>query len=674
MKTKLLLIAAFFAASMIVKAQTFVFEDFSAGQMPPAGWTINGLSAQWSVSQSANAGGTAPEAMFTYVNQTNTSRLISPMLDLTGLTSVKLSFKHFYDFYSSPAPKVGVATRSASGTWNSVWEITPTGNVGPEQIDLVINNTDVGSGQFQFCFYLNGNMYNLDYWYLDNVILLNPLPKDGYLISLGQTAPYFSAPAPVKGTVLNTGVETITSADIDWQLDNGIIHSTSVTGLSVASLSSFDFTCTDLMNPPIGTYNLTVWIRNINGTPDSDLTNDTLSKTVTKVCYATGLKPLYEEFTSSTCDPCANFNTSFVPWCNSNEAQITLVKYQMDWPGSGDPYYTAEGGVRKDYYGVGWVPWLVCDGGFVNTDMPSVQAAFDQETQKIGMMDIAASHTLTGHSMTVDVTVLPFASVAGCKLYISVCEKITHNNATTNGETSFEHVMMKMMPDAEGTSADLVDRQPFSYSNTVDLTGTNVEEWTDLIVVVWVQNSLTKEIYQSVYSVENGVFGTENRLSNILVNGTGISGFGPNTFAYSVTVPGGTATIPAVEGIPFDSNETVIVVPSLTIPGTTTLDVFAENNTAHNLYTVDFAFPTGTNENSIKAVSIYPNPAYGNVYISGADHSNISLFTSSGACVRVLEDFTGTAVDLTGLEKGVYLLKIERNDGTIIQKKIVILQ
>ena len=36
----------------------------------------------------------------------------------------------------------------------------------------------------------------------------------------------------------------------------------------------------------------------------------------------------------------------------------------MSWPGSGDPYYTQEGGDRRNYYSVNAVPDLVVDGNF----------------------------------------------------------------------------------------------------------------------------------------------------------------------------------------------------------------------------------------------------------------------------------------------------------------------
>ena len=65
------------AMSSGVFAQTFITEDFSSGTMPPAGWTIDNLNAQWSSSETANAEGTAPEAKFTWKQVIDVSRLIS---------------------------------------------------------------------------------------------------------------------------------------------------------------------------------------------------------------------------------------------------------------------------------------------------------------------------------------------------------------------------------------------------------------------------------------------------------------------------------------------------------------------------------------------------------------------------------------------------------------------
>ncbi|MCX6268726.1 MAG: hypothetical protein NTW16_15465, partial [Bacteroidetes bacterium] len=313
MKTKILLFTLFLNFSLLSFGQTFLWESFDAGQMPPTGWSISGLPAQWAVNNSNNAGGTAPEAQFTYVSQTTITRVITPMCDLTGLSSVKVSFKHKYEWYGNPAPKVGLATRSHNGAWNTVWEKTPTGSIGPEQIDLVISNTDVGQSEFQICFYLNGNMFNMDYWYLDNVLLFNPLNVDAGIFSLGATPAYFADPVLVRGTIMNVGQTAITDAEINYRVDNGPVFTTSVTGLSLATQDMFDFSCDQLMNGAIGAHELTVWLSKVNGISDNNQVNDTLRKTEHKICYVVPRIPLYEEFTSSTCAPCATFNTGFVP-------------------------------------------------------------------------------------------------------------------------------------------------------------------------------------------------------------------------------------------------------------------------------------------------------------------------------------------------------------------------
>ena len=76
---------------------------------------------------------------------------------------------------------------------------------------------------------------------------------------------------------------------------------------------------------------------------------------------------------------------------------------------------------------------------------------------------------------------------------ISSClEYITTGNVSTNGETQFEHVMMKMVPGANGTTVNLTDRVPYVLNQSVNLSGTHIEGWNDLGVVVIFQNYSTK--------------------------------------------------------------------------------------------------------------------------------------------------------------------------------------
>lgn len=654
-----------------VSAQCFLFEGFDAGVMPPPGWSFDGLPANWSAANTAFAGGTAPEGKFTYENTTATTRFISPSFDLTGLTAVKLDFRHMYDDYTGAGPKLGVATRSHNGTWTVVWEINPTSNVGPEQKEVIISNTDVGQSEFQFCFYLTGNLYNIDFWYFDDVMLFNELPLNAALMSIA-TPKYLAQPEPVKAQIKNLGNETITSMELAWQLDNGTVHTQTFTSLNQASGESAEYTFTDILTTNLGEHLLKSWISKVNGNPDNSLTDDSLSKAVVRVSHSIPRTPIFEEFTSSTCNPCAQFNATFVPWCEDHQDSITLLKYQMNWPGVGDPYYTEEGGVRRTFYGVNAVPELYCNGGNVPTDVAQVESVYQGEKLQPGLFAISTSWTLTGTVININATVLPFMDIPGAMIQIGVFEELTYNNVATNGETQFEHVMMKMVPDAEGTVADLNDRVPFNINQTVDLSSTNMERWDDVGVVIFVQDQNAKTIYQSVYSIKDAILSTESHLSNILVGGIGIPDFNPEVLDYNHFLPFGTQIIPETQGIPVEPEETVIVVPAFTIPGTTTIDVFAEDLTIKRTYNVNYDFFDGVEGIPVNAISIYPNPTRGKIYIGGADGADMTVVNTSGQVLISQRDFTGTTIDLSSFPKGVYLLNLHVPGKSPVHKRVVL--
>jgi hypothetical protein len=71
-----------------------------------------------------------------------------------------------------------------------------------------------------------------------------------------------------------------------------------------------------------------------------------------------------------------------------------------------------------------------------------------------------------------------------------------------NGETSFHHIMMKMLPNAQGTTQNFQFGETQHLEFTQDLSSTNVEEMSDLEVSIWVQNYSTKETYNSHFAYE----------------------------------------------------------------------------------------------------------------------------------------------------------------------------
>jgi len=247
------------------------------------------------------------------------------------------------------------------------------------------------------------------------------------------------------------------------------------------------------------------------------------------------LKPCLEHFTSSSCPPCASFGPVFRETLTPYEGQYTVIRYQMYWPGTGDPYYFAESKKRRDYYTITGVPGLACNG---SVQLPYAQsfsrAKMDSlMSERTGVqMDITSSVN-TDKIVTATVTITPeIAYPAGLVTQIVVMEGVTTRNATTNGEKAFDHVTMGFMPNASGTVLPaLVPGQPVVLTYTLDMKTTHMETANDLLVAAFIQNNATKKVVQSNNAVVTHPFTDYSVTLNIIDND------------YN-TVPGGFVFVP----------------------------------------------------------------------------------------------------------------------------------
>lgn len=486
------------------KSQILLSEDFSGTAFPPAGWTIDAHGGNWSRVTTANAGSVAPEAFMNWSPQFNgASRFISPSVDLTGIQSVIISYNQFFDDYSG-GTKIGVATRNGSGAWTTVWEKSMSADFGPENRVLLVNNANTNKPDFQFCIYFSGNSYNIDGYTIDNIELSVAFDLNAGLSTI--STPLFSdGHVKIEGNVVNKGANSITSVKLAYNIDGELADTTEITGLNAATgdMIAYSFDPELALTP--GDKNVVVKILSVNGAPDMFADDDSLTKTLHVASKGVTRLPLFEEFTSSTCSPCASFNNStFNPFIATNGDKISLIKYQMNWPGSGDPYYTAEGGVRRTLYAVNAVPMLFCDGANVATSSTGVNTAFNNSIDNPAFMDMQAFHTIEGNNVNVHLYITPYLN-AQLSVFVAVVEKKTTQNVATNGETEFHNVMMKMVPDADGSLVDLVDGNLMALDFTQDMSGTNVEEMSDLSVICFVQDKNSRMLFQSVVSTESAV-------------------------------------------------------------------------------------------------------------------------------------------------------------------------
>lgn len=498
-KTLLFAFALLFATGMMAQNRAvFINESFEGGSMP-AGWTIAGAgTSNWSISPTNNAGGQANELHMTWSPQFNgISRVVMPAIDLTGVSSVMVSFKHALNNYSG-GHTLGIATSSDGGTtWNNGWtqnyNQSNTWNVSQE-----ITTSDMGQANVKICLYYSGNSYNMNEWYFDDIQIfaLEDVDLGANAINMSNFIP--TGDQTVSINVKNFGTTPITSVEATYEVE-GFTPVTETFDVEIASLATTNLDFTTPINLVPDTYHMTVTLNAVNGGEDDDANNNTVTKDFTVAYAFTQRFPMIEHFSSSTCSPCVQPNIIMHNFCNNNEGRYTYTKYQMNWPGSGDPYYTEEGGVRRSYYGVSGVPSAFLDGEDLN--FGSVQNTFNQHAEKYGFFDVRGSFAVEGNTITVRAEVMPYIDVTA-RVFISVNEKETHNNVGSNGETSFHHIFMKMLTSTQGENFNFSVGEAQHFEYTQDLSSTHVEEMSDLEVAIWVQNYDSKEVYNSHFAYE----------------------------------------------------------------------------------------------------------------------------------------------------------------------------
>ncbi len=692
------LLILFFGISLFAqKATVLLSEDFSTA-VPPAGWTIDGMASQWSSSATAKAGGTAPEARLAYVSGTDTTHFISPVIDLTGYSAVVFSFKHFLDDFSGSGYTIGVATRSGgSSLWNDVWSTNPAGDIGPETKDLVISNADVGASDFEISIYLAGNTYNFDYWYIDDIMLFAPDNNDAALESINLSSYLAPGNVDIKCTFKNFGLTNITSLDLNYQTDNGSVITENVSGLNLTTTQTLDHTFATPWNATFGDYNLKVWLSNINGTGNDDnQNNDTLNLIMHIATQEVSRMPLYEEFTSSTCSPCANFNSNYftTSFLDNNAGKFSIIKYQMNWPTPGDPYYTDERGTRRAFYDVSGVPTLLLDateGTYFNTS--ELQTALDNASLIPAFFSISANTQIFGNMIYIDGEIIPYINASNFTVHTVVVEKTTTENTGNNGETEFHYVMMKMLPDANGTAFNFTAGTPVTISESFDMGSTNVEEMGDLAVVIFIQDNETKDIFQSVWATQDlaAIFTPADGEQNVFIDYPVIINFSDsirkidNSEITDTDIASFCHLSDTNVDIPFtatiDTTKTKITInPDNNFNPNTVITVSIDANTIENSNGVSFIggsinFTTGTETNTkdikLNDIKVFPNPASDFLKVSGVTGGQFTITDISGKQLMYGNiDSKKDIINVKNIPSGVYFITVISNNTSVTKKFI----
>lgn len=221
---------------------------------------------------------------------------------------------------------------------------------------------------------------------------------------------------------------------------------------------------------------------------------------------------LIEQFTNSSCPPCASYSPLVYDYANNNPSTSCVIAYHTSFPYISDSMYwdnTIQSDQRVGYYSVSGVPYSIVDGNVY--DGPSTVFTSSISTTMGNRAAVAPKYAIQADDLMLNGNQLSgsfkFTSTNAANsgenlvAHIVVIEKDVLKSAYAaspgnNSETHYEYVMRKMLPDANGLV--LVNTAINGADSTlISWTLNKIKSVDELRVIVFVQNNTTKEVYQA---------------------------------------------------------------------------------------------------------------------------------------------------------------------------------
>jgi hypothetical protein len=671
-KTLLFALALLLSVTMFAQNRASLINETFEGSTLPSGWSIDGSGMNnWEVSTSCKAGGEANEMLLYWSPEFNgISRLVAPAVNLSNAESVVVSFKHYFDNYSGTSA-IGIATSSDGTTWNQAWQQNYSTS-GQYSVSQIISTEDMGKDNVRICIYFSGDSYNINNWYFDDIEIFTQENLDLRIVSIDVAGMMGAGETDIVFTVQNIGKTNIES--FEAKFNSGIADATDVTETFTASIApmetkQFTFSESVLYNPDA--YNLPIEIVNVNNTTDDDATNNSLNKDIFVAMGETQRIPMIEHFSSSTCGPCVSVNYAMNQLTAANPGKYTYVKYQMNWPGSGDAYYTEEGGVRRDYYGVNAVPWLYFDADNINN---TTQSILDEYYAHPAFADVRGAFNIEGNTINITADFMSYAQMNNVRAFIVVNEKETTGNAGSNGETSFHHVMMKMLDGANGNTISInageYQRLEFSY----DLSSTNVEDMNDLEVALWLQDFNTKRVYNSRFAYEytDHAYPVQNLTATTSETTLEISWEAPEAgtpAGYNLYIDGELVEENYTE-LTYVNEEMAATLNDGNYHNTKVVALY-ENEKTSVPVVKEIISTVNVTEVEENELNIFPNPVKDAVKIQGNNINSVNVYNSVGVLVERIEAGSNEVeINMNDYNTGIYFVQVNTENGTTTRKVV----
>lgn len=225
------------------------FTGVAVGALP-AGWVVEGLGlTSWNVQNSVFAGGTAPELRLNWSPSFNgLSRVVTPEFSVADYEALRLKFRHMLNNYTSDEGEtIGVYSSFDGGTtWNEEWSVAIGTAAIPAEMKELFIDVPPGKANMKLSWLFSGNSFNINYYYVDNVIVEPVLENDLKAVSLtGNTTPTAGVATNYNFTIQNAGTTTQTTYEVKFYKQGGELIQT-LPGVEVAfgETETFQFTWT----------------------------------------------------------------------------------------------------------------------------------------------------------------------------------------------------------------------------------------------------------------------------------------------------------------------------------------------------------------------------------------------------------------------------------------------
>lgn len=448
------------------------------------------------------------------------ARPVKLQQDVANIMSLNVQFGAME---SSADRKFGVRVREKNGQWNTIKELDDLGTALTTTLFVEIDAewAEKDSVEIELYFNEKHNPNNSFYFFIDDVKMAAYTPSNEFHTSI-VTDPYFSLASIGEDTeldltlrVANSGTTPIDSLRYAFSVNGTAAQIRTVVFTPSMAIMTGSAETTETINMAATSFGdnlLKVWPIAYNDQDITAASSDTVRyafKLIEASMMTQDYIPLLECFTASWCPPCASMNRYLNPALEDlrEQGMINVIKYQS----YGDKYYISASDRRSVLYsdidGYGFIPFPIYNGkenisswsNYFNEIMATLRqkATEDHSEKAMAAIEITKAEA-DANTEKLELSFSVTSAFTGtASVFAAVTEKTTTGNRGSNGETQFHWVAMDMPTSGNGKSVEFEAGEQQTFTYTVDLSSTHMEEITDLEVVCFVQDRLSRKIFQS---------------------------------------------------------------------------------------------------------------------------------------------------------------------------------